>query len=328
MGDFGTRTDLALESARMFSEKNGRLPGVKIEEYDAGDTGIHVTRVRIVDETGVRALGKAMGDYITLDTPMLETADENSHKAITEAVAGQLKRLAPDIHERNVLVAGIGNRQMSPDALGPLVADHLFITRHLLETYGRDAEVTRGMGCVSALAPGVMAQTGMETGEILRGAIKETRPDLLIVVDSLAARSVGRLNRTIQMTDTGIAPGAGIGNRRYGISKDTVGIPVIAIGIPTVIDAAAIVSDTMERMLNAMEQAGPLSEKETGDDGISGQALRMAAFDDQERYLLMRELMDPEMMDMFVTPKNMDEIIGRMSYTVSEAINSLCHPDL
>ena len=281
MGDFGMRTDQALESARMFSEKNGRLPGVKIEEYDAGDTGIHVTRVRIVDETGARALGKAMGDYITLDAPMLETADEDSHKAITEAVAGQLKRLAPDIHERNVLVAGIGNRQMSPDALGPLVADHLFITRHLLETYGRDAEVTRGMGCVSALAPGVMAQTGMETLEIVRGVVEETKPDVVVAIDALAARSTKRLNRTIQISDAGIHPGSGVGNHRHSLTRETIGVPVIAIGVPTVVDAATIVYDAVRD----------------------------------------RNAVPPGLNTMFVTPKDIDETIKSLSFTISEALN-------
>lgn len=328
MESYGIRTDLAIESAQMFSKKNGHLPGVQVEEWEDPATAIHVTWVRISSLEGEQALGKAMGDYITLDVPELDQPDGSYHREITTELMRQLKRLAPDIQKRKVLVAGIGNREMSPDALGPLVADHLFITRHLMEEYGKDSEVTRGLGCISALAPGVMAQTGIETREILLGTVKETRPDLLIVVDALAARSVSRLNKTIQMTNTGIAPGAGIGNRRYGIDEKTVGIPVIAIGIPTVIDAAAIVNDTLERLLSVLPT---IDSSVNGDDrakkrqAFQAACESVAVFDHQDRYLLMRELMEPEMMNMFVTPKNMDEIITQMSYTISEAINSLCH---
>jgi spore protease len=206
---------------------------------------------------------------------------------------------------------------MAPDALGPMVVEHLFITRHLIQEYGKNSAVTHGMGCVSGLAPGVMAQTGIETREILLGTVRETEPDVLIVVDALAARSVRRLNKTIQITNTGIAPGAGVGNRRFGIDEASMGVPVIAIGIPTVIDAATIVNDTIGNLLAVMDKTkNRLSERIQ--EGL-------APFNAQERYQLMRELMDPEMMGMFVTPKDMDEIVCQMSYTLSESINQLCH---
>ena len=206
---------------------------------------------------------------------------------------------------------------MAPDALGPLVVEHLLITRHLVQEYGKNTEITRGMGCVSALAPGVMAQTGIETREILLGAIHETHPDVLIVIDALAARNVRRLNKTIQITNTGIAPGAGVGNRRFGIDRDSMGIPVIALGIPTVIDAAAIVDDTVGNLLAVMDsEANSLGQ-------CIGKMIKN--LDDSERYQLVRELMAPEMVNMFVTPKNMDEIVLQMSYTLSEALNQLCH---
>lgn len=309
-------TDLAIENAEMFQERE-ELQGIRIEEEVGQVSGIRVTWVSVENEQGARKLGKEIGDYVTLEVPMLDETDVSYHREITNEVAEQIRRLVPDIKRKKILVAGIGNREMAPDALGPMVVDHLFITRHLIQEYGNHSDVTRGMGCVSALAPGVMAQTGIETREILLGTVRETRPDVLIVIDALAARSVKRLNKTIQITNTGIAPGAGVGNRRFGIDTETMGIPVIAIGIPTVIDAATIVNDTVGNLLAIMDETkNPLPERIW--EGV-------APFDEQERYQLMRELMAPEMMNMFVTPKNIDEIVQQMSYTLSESLNQLCH---
>ena len=310
------RTDLAIENAEMFQESE-ELQGIRIQEETGKVSGIRVTKVTVENEIGAEQLGKSIGDYITLEVPALDQTDVSYHREITMEIVQQLKLLEPKLKDKKILVAGIGNRQMAPDALGPLVADHLFVTRHLIQTYGEASEITRGMGCVSALAPGVMAQTGIETREILLGAVKETHPDLLIVIDALAARSMRRLNKTIQITNTGIAPGAGVGNRRYGIDEASMGLPVIAIGIPTVIDAATIVNDVVGNLLSIMDETrNRLSERIW--EGV-------AAFDEQERYQLVRELMEPEMMNMFVTPKNIDEIITQMSYTLSEALNQLCH---
>ncbi len=313
---YGFRTDLAIETAEMFQEYED-LKGVNISEEISKMTGIRVTRVTIENEMGAEQLGKSVGDYITMEVPELDQVDVSYHREIALEVVSQLKCLIPDIGMKKIMVAGIGNREMAPDALGPLVSDHLFITRHLIQNYGENSEITKGMGCVSALAPGVMAQTGIETREIVFGTVKETKPDLLIVVDALAARSVKRLNKTIQITNTGIAPGAGVGNRRYGIDAKSMGVPVIAIGIPTVIDAATIVNDAIGNLLSIMDETKNRLSKRIW-DGV-------ASFDDQERYQLVRELMDPEMLNMFVTPKNIDEIILQMSYTLSEALNQMCH---
>lgn len=310
------RSDLAIENAEMFNETE-ELKGIHIHEEVGKVSRIRVTRVTVENEQGAQKIGKAIGDYITLEVPELDETDISYHREITGEIVEQLGRLIPNMREKKILVAGIGNKEMAPDALGPLVVDHLFITRHLIQEYGKNSEITRGMGCVSALAPGVMAQTGIETREILLGTIKETKPDVLIVIDALAARNVRRLNKTIQITNTGIAPGAGVGNRRFGVDEKSMGIPVIAIGIPTVIDAATIVNDTVGNLLAVMEEArNSLSERIW--EGV-------APFDEQERYQLVRELMAPEMMNMFVTPKNIDEIVVQMSYTLSESLNQLCH---
>ncbi|MDD3221234.1 MAG: GPR endopeptidase [Clostridia bacterium] len=310
------RTDLAIENAEMFQGAE-ELQGVSITEENGRTSGIRVVHVQIENEKGAEKMGKAMGDYITLEVPELDQTDVSYHREITEEVAEQLRNLMPDIKNKKILVAGVGNQDMAPDALGPMTIEHLFITRHLIQEYGRNSEITRGMGCVSALAPGVMAQTGIETREILLGAVRETKPEVLIVIDALAARSVKRLNKTIQITNTGIAPGAGVGNRRFGIDEESMGIPVIAIGIPTVIDAATIVNDAVGNLLAIMEE----TKNRLSDRIWEG----VAPFDEQERYQLMRELMSPEMINMFVTPKNIDEIVIQMSYTLSESINGLCH---
>lgn len=316
------RTDLALEAAEVFKKQNKHLEGVEIsEDYDV-DNDILITVVDVMDETGADQIGKPVGKYITLETPKLSEPDEGYHKEITEILIKQLEILFPDLGNKKILVAGIGNREITPDALGPLVVEHLFITRHLIETYGQKSDIVKGLGNISAIAPGVMAQTGMDGREILRGIIDHTKPEVVIIIDALAARSTNRLNRTIQLTNTGIIPGAGVGNHRNELTEATLGVPVIAIGIPTVIDAATIASDTMSRMLEILEREDNPDEAY---EMFSQMHEATKSFDQHEKYLLMKELIEPMMTEMFVTPKDIDETVARISFTVSEAINSLCH---
>ncbi len=194
---------------------------------------------------------------------------------------------------------GLGNREVTPDALGPYVVDNMMITRHIIKEYGQYAFGNKATSQISGIVPGVMAQTGMESGEIVRGVIEETKPDIVIVVDALAARSVKRLNRTIQITDTGINPGSGVGNHRHAINKESMGIPVIAIGIPTVVDAATIVSDTMSDLIGAMRESAQLESVGNG----------LAGLDEIEKHELARELLSPHLNAMFVTPKDIDEAV-------------------
>ena len=313
------RSDLVIEYAEWFynsSEHDGRrLPGVEMKEGVESAHRIKVTDVKILDEEGERTIGKPMGQYITVEAMHLPDGDDDYHRAATGVLMHQLQKLLPDLKDKKVLVAGIGNRDITPDALGPLVVEHLFITRHLFEKYGRDSLVVKDMGNVCAVIPGVMAQTGMETAEILHGLVNEIQPDVLIAIDALAARSIRRLVTTIQLTDTGIHPGAGIGNKRYELTEAVLGIPVIAIGMHTVIDAATIVADTMESLMGVLNQNEMLKK-----------AVKVTEqFNHEEKYMLMRELMEPQMANLFVTPKDIDEAVRRISYTISEALNSLCH---
>lgn len=311
------RTDLALEAAEPFKNENNLPYGVTMDEDYDEINEIRVTVVDVTSDIGAKKLGKSVGKYITVETPHMDEPDEGYHQEITKVLIEQLAQLLPGVAQKKILVAGIGNREITPDALGPLVVEHLFITRHLFQMYAPTSSILKGLGNISAIAPGVMGQTGMEGQEIIHGIIEETKPEVLIVIDALAARSTQRLNRTIQLTNTGIHPGAGIGNHRNELTEKTLGIPVIAIGIPTVIDAATIVTDTMQNLLKALK-----NETQNYFTQLSN---IMESFDIQEQHALMREVMDPGMMDMFVAPKDIDETIGRISFTISEAINGLCH---
>lgn len=312
MSQFQVRTDLALETREKFKEDNVEIKGVRVEEEYRREKEIKITTMVIETENGAKAMGKPKGTYITLEAANMDSQDEDYHREISIELARIIKRLLPEGRNTfSVLVAGLGNREVTPDALGPRVVDNMMITRHVLKEFGKYAFGEQEVNSISGIVPGVMAQTGMESQEIIRGVIEQTKPDVMIAIDALAARSTRRLSRTIQITDTGINPGSGVGNHRHGLSKDTVGIPVIAIGVPTVVDAATIVSDTMQTLIQAMEEHTHLSALSTG----------LNALNDMEKYELIRELLSPQLNTMFVTPKDIDESVKRLSYTLSEGLN-------
>ena len=256
---YNVRTDLALEQKERFDSDHVEVQGVVLEEEYDEESEICVTTVKIETENGARTMKRPVGTYITVEAPEMAVPDEDYHREISEKLKSLLTRFVQvDKEDYSVLVVGLGNRQVTPDALGPFVADHLNITRHVVKEYGKYAMGEEAIHLVSAIVPGVMGQTGMETVEIIRGVVQETKPDLIIAVDALAARSSRRLNRTIQIADTGIHPGSGVGNHRNGITEETVGVPVIAIGVPTVVDAATIVNDTMENLIAALESSETL----------------------------------------------------------------------
>lgn len=240
---YSIRTDLALEEKERFESDDVEVPGVVLEEKYDEEREIRVTTVKIETENGAKTMGKPVGTYITMEAPDMAVPDEDYHKEISAELQKYLSLfLKEEEKDLSVLVVGLGNRKVTPDALGPYVADNLNTTRHIVKEYGKYAMGQKQVCLVSAIAPGVMGQTGMETVEIIRGLVQETKPDVVIAVDALAARNSRRLNRTIQIADTGINPGSGVGNHRNGITEETVGVPVIAIGVPTVVDAATIVN--------------------------------------------------------------------------------------
>ena len=313
---YNIRTDLALEEKERFESDQVEVQGVVLEEEYDMEREIRVTTVRIETENGAKTMGKPVGTYLTIEAPNLSSPDEGIHREVSEELAKYLievmKKIIPESeHDKEVLVIGLGNRQATPDALGPYVADNLNVTRHIVKEYGKYAALEEMNCVVSAIVPGVMAQTGMETAEIIKGVVRETKPDLLIVIDALAARNSRRLNRTIQIADTGINPGSGVGNYRNAITKETIGVPVIAIGVPTVVDAVTIVSDTMENLLSALETS----------ESLKGVGLVLGGYSEAEKYELIKELIAPNLNSMFMTPKDIDETVKRLSYTISEGLN-------
>lgn len=293
MNHFDIRTDLALEEKESF-EEDVKIRGVRIDEDYDEKLEIRTTTVVIETENGAKTMRKPVGTYITMETPHMSVEDEGYHREISQALAKHLRQLIGE-EEVAVLVVGLGNRDVTPDALGPYVVGNVHITRHLIREYGKASIEEEGAGEVSGIVPGVMAQTGMETLEIIKGVVAETNPDVVLVIDALAARSTRRLNRTIQITDTGINPGSGVGNHRNAINKKELGVPVIAIGVPTVVDAASIVNDAMENLMKTMDASEQIGN--------------------------IRELIPAHLHTMFVTPKDIDETVKRISFTISEGIN-------
>lgn len=343
---FDVRTDLAVEETeRQKVQGLPPYPGVSVEEYDYStqtndehhtNVPIHVTCVRIQSEEGAQALGKSVGTYITLDAGDMVRNDGQSHREISRVLATHLQGLmepylsqhqltrqcrqpSPSRHPAqqaspsplHILVVGLGNADVTPDALGPRVLSNVLITRHLRTGQFQLPEFSTDSSSVCGIVPGVMAQTGMETAEIVKALTDQVRPDFIIVIDALAARSVTRLGTTIQLTDTGIHPGSGVGNHRHSLTRDSLGIPVIAIGVPTVVGATAIVTDTLDALIDVLCQ-------ETDTERFAD-ALRSMGPD--EKYALVQELLEPRFGPMFVTPKDIDETLKRISFTISEGIN-------
>lgn len=295
LGNSRIRTDLALEATESFAERDTELRGVEIHEDYNKEKDIRTTIVKITTENGARAMGRPQGNYITIEAPDLSASDEDYHREISGEIAKHLLSLLDLERETSVLVVGLGNKGITADSLGPLVVENLRMTRHIIREYGLKSSGKELLHRVSGIVPGVMAQTGMETSEIIQGITAETKPDVVIAVDALAARSVRRLNRTVQITDTGIHPGSGVGNHRNGLTEDNLQVKVIGIGVPTVVDAATIVHDSMAHLLDALEE--------------------------QEQKEFLEEMISPNLYSMFVTPKDVDETVKYLSFTISEGLN-------
>ena len=293
-----------------YEEDDIRLRGVKVEEQSDKQKEIYTTIVHIETENGAKAMGKPVGIYITIEAPNMSSPDEGYHCEISIEFAKHLRKMLGKERD-SILVVGLGNREVTPDALGPNVVNNLHITRHMIKEYGRLPSDVEKTGEISAIVPGVMGQTGMETLEIIKGVVQETHPKVVIAVDALAARSTRRLNRTIQITDTGINPGSGVGNHRNAINEETVGVPVIAVGVPTVVDAATIVNDTMEELIEQMDHSENMQR-------LGG---TLGTLDQAEKHQMIRELISPHLNTMFVTPKDIDETVKYLSYTISEGLN-------
>ena len=306
---YNFRTDLAVERNDIYKRVNNiqnEIDGVKIENESQED--IEISRVRIISEEGEKKLGKPIGNYITLDVKNIKIVDDEKIEQIAEVVADELRNVIGEhINDtEDILVVGLGNIYVTPDALGPKVVPHIEVTRHILEYMPKAMpEDTRP---VSAISPGVLGTTGIETMEVLKGIVDNTHPKLLIVIDALASRSIERISSSIQIADTGIVPGAGVDNKRKEISIKTLVIPVIALGIPTVVDLASITNDCINLFIESLQQKA-MSNSYLND------------IKEKDNYEEIKEALIPKDYNMIVTPKEIDKLIENMSKIISKGIN-------
>jgi spore protease len=301
-------TDLAVEAtAALRGEAQREIPGVRMEEYHPSDD-ITVTWVEVLDGRGVAAVGKLPGNYATVEAPGLRRRNRDLQEAVGRALVEQLHRMLGLSETASVLVVGLGNWNATPDALGPRVVNQLMVTRHLKDYVPE--EVAGGIRPVAAISPGVLGLTGLETAEVVLGIVERMKPDAVIAIDALAARSIERIGTTVQVADTGINPGSGIGNKRVGLTRETLGCPVIAIGCPTVVHAATIVGDTLDLMIERMQGKKPFL---------------FSALEPNERRELVREALQGASGELVVTPKEVDELIEDMSKVIAGSLNAVLH---
>jgi spore protease len=273
------RTDLAIERQE-YHEKD-KLDGV-LSDCETVD-GVKITTIKIINEAGERLIGKPMGRYITIETHKLYKSSQ-AFSSVCDVLCREIRKLLPS--QGTVLVVGLGNEDITPDALGPKSIDRLFATRHI----GSEFAQSLGLGelrSVAGFVPGVLGKTGIETVEIIGGVVKKIEPTCVIVIDALASREVSRLGNTVQICDTGVSPGSGVGNRRKGINAETLGVPVIAVGVPTVVDALTMARDVFEKADVALPEID-LSEHQ----------------------------------QMMVTPKEIDSLIDKASQLIAMGINT------
>ncbi|MDR1540883.1 MAG: GPR endopeptidase [Clostridiales bacterium] len=318
---FSVRTDLALEAREILDDESEEqikeYDGIEIFEENFYNRQIKVTWVEVFNENGAKALGKPLGNYITIESKAMKENDVDAHEEIVKVMAKKLQKLRKLKKNAVVLIVGLGNWNVTPDALGPKVVSKVLVTRHLSEHLPE--ELKGLMRSVSAISPGVMGLTGIETSEIIRGVVEKINPDLVIAIDALAARRTSRINATIQIADTGVSPGAGMGNKRVALNEKTLGVPIIAIGVPTVVDAATLVNDTMDRMLESMSKQAP-----QGSEFFE----MLMSLADEEKYHLITEILNPYTGNMFVTPKEVDAVVERLSAIIANAINVALHPGI
>lgn len=303
---YNFRTDLATERRDIYKKANSienDINGIESTKEEINDK-ISVEKVKILNEEGEKAIGKPIGSYITIDIKKLKLAQEEDIQKASEVLTNELKNIL-DMHiqkQDEIIIVGLGNIYVTPDSLGPKVINEIDVTRHLIK-YVPDV-VEKDTRSVSAVAPGVLGTTGIETVEILKGIIENTHPKLVVVIDALASRSIERISSTIQISDTGIIPGGGVGNARTEISEKTLGIPVIALGIPTVVETAVLVNDSLNLFIDKLQN-----------DAKSNSYLN--EIKEKDNYEEIKNALNPSDYNMIVTPKEIDDLIENMKDIVA-----------
>ncbi|WKV08813.2 GPR endopeptidase [Thermoanaerobacterium sp. CMT5567-10] len=312
---FSIRTDLAVEARELYKDGHaGEIPGVSVDEKE--EDGIKTVKVSILNDEGVKAMGKPIGDYITIEAPDLRYRDIELEDKVAQKLADVVKEISNVNVNIKTLVIGLGNWNVTPDALGPKVIENIVVTRHLKEL--APLQFGDNICSVSAMAPGVLGITGIETAEIVKSIIDNIKPDLVITIDALASRRIERLATTIQISNTGISPGSGIGNKRSAINMESLGVPVIAIGVPTVVDAATIANDAIDHLESALI-------KNTSSNSPLYNVLKN--MDKEDKYALIKEVLSPDE-NLIVTPKEIDLLIKNISSILSRVINLALQPNL
>ncbi|SDY51054.1 spore protease [Evansella caseinilytica] len=354
LSKYQVRTDLALEAHEMILEKEkqndaqqvqGSIDGVAVETKEAD--GIVITKVNISEEATER-INKKAGQYLTFEVQGIRQKDTELQDRVQEIFAKEFNVFLQEMgisDDAKCLVVGLGNWNVTPDALGPLVVDNLLVTSHLFEL--QPENVQDGYRPVSAITPGVMGITGIETSDIILGVVEKSQPDFIIAVDALASRSIERVNTTIQISDTGIHPGSGVGNKRKELSKEVLGIPVIAVGVPTVVDAVSITSDTIDFLLKHLgretrEQHAPKralapagmtfgERKKLTEADLPGEQERqrylgiVGGLEEGEKRQLIQEVLSPLGHNLMVTPKEVDTFMEDMGNVLAQGLNAALH---
>lgn len=307
---YNFRTDLVDERRDLYRKANkieNEVNGIETEEEQVNEK-LKVTRVKIINEEGEQAIGKVKGSYITIDVKKINLLTDEEIEQVSNTLAEELKKLIGEKvqFKEDILVVGLGNEEVTPDALGPNVIKNIEVTRHIINYLPQ--YIDENARPVSAIAPGVLGTTGIETLEVIKGVVEHTKPKLLIVIDALASRSMERISSTIQISNTGIVPGAGVGNTRKEITENTLGIPVIAIGIPTVVETAVVVNDALDIFIEKLQQEAKSNDY-------------LNKLKEEDNYEQIKEALLPKEFNFIVTPKEIDELIDSMSNIVAQGIN-------
>lgn len=308
------KTDMADERVDTYKRVNNltEIDGVKVESKN--DEIVTTTTVDVLNENGAIALSKEIGKYITMEIKDIKYLEEKDKNKIINTLSNEIKNLIGEDKTKSILVVGLGNIYVTPDSLGPKVVQSVDITRHLIN-FAKDL-VEPDTRSVSALSPGVLGTTGIETSEIITSVCNEVKPDIVIAIDSLASSSINRLGTTIQLSNTGITPGAGVRNKREGINQNILNVPVIAIGVPTVVDMATITSEAIDKMVEVTKQ-----KIENGDNSVSKEQIERVIniFNDDNKYNMIANALDTD--NFIVTPKEIDDVIQIVSDLISSGIN-------
>jgi len=312
------KTDLVLEAHEILLQTSElpELEGVQTE-YQSLE-GIDISVTNILTPTAAEKIGKAPGRYITIEAAGLREKNDELEKRLIEVLGRELQKLMNINNDTTVLVVGLGNWNVTPDSLGPSVVEKIFVTRHLKAMY--PDKIGPGFRNVCAIAPGVLGLTGIESGDIIFGIVQRLKPDIVIAIDALAARSMRRLNTTIQISDTGIYPGSGVGNKQQGITRESLGVPVIAIGVPTVVDAATLTSDVLDLLIHAVQKEAKITSN------LSKMLSALDNFAQEDKEKLIKEVLTPEVGVLMVTPKEVDRLLEDISDLLASGLNAALHP--